>query len=174
MKAVFNLGSEFDMVTGDELKATAKDLQDSIIKRLPKSRTLPIRQTAVGAAVTPAAGPTVITLVPQGPAAGRIWCLTHVVITGNDDRTTVAGATFAVYRGEPPAGFGQAPNLSGLLSPATGSTIPLERSYSENAVWIRGGETVFAMVYGAAAGTSLQMMIDVMDYPDSVMESGLL
>lgn len=173
MKVAFNLGAEADLVSGDELRSTAKEIQDSIIKKLPRSRSLPIRQIMVGAAQTPASGPTVI-ILPNTPALGRVWAVTHIVITGNDDRTTVAGATAACYRGMAPVP-GEVPDLTGLIFPAVAAnTIPLEKAYSNSTIWVHGGENVFAMVYGAAAGTSLQMNVEAMDYPDSVMEAGAL
>jgi hypothetical protein len=174
VKTILNLGVEVDFVTGDELDKAMSGLQDSIVRRLPKSRALPIRQNMVGAAVTPASGPTVI-ILPNTPALGRVWAITHILLTGNDDRTTVAGATAACYRGMAPGGTAQVPDLTGLIFPAVAAnTIPLEKAYSNSTIWVHGGENVFAMVYGATAGTSIQLMVEAMDYPDSVMEAGAL
>lgn len=164
------IGASADIVSGDELKASEERVIGALRRPAPRQA---IRRRRMASAVMPAAGPLVLDL--DGPPADSMWSLIHVVITGADDHTAVAGASAALYvGGEPPAiNAGNVANwlppLGDLLQP--GIAVPGYWAFSKETVYAHFGDSVFVVVYGAAAGTNLSAVARVHEWhPDGKEE----
>lgn len=144
---------------GDEQKAG----QSQILSAL--STPKPIRQTAFGTLLT--AGTAPFLLMPnsnQGPSSGRTWNIRTVGIYGADGHSAVAGVTgvdiFAGDVSDPTVGVTPFPDLisAGIIA------LPTFQTYGRHAIWCRHGETVYALVYGVAAGVNLNLVINYEDW----------
>lgn len=157
-------GVEVDLLTG-------KDLDDGIGKMLGGLRShsengRPIFQSRWAAQMTPAAGSSTTVLDLGKPRSGRAWNLAYLTVTGDDDRTVVAGASVASYVGDP-----DNPTLHGLIDPANGSVVPNSAAFGEKQVWIHDDENLFVIVYGAPNDQQLAAVARVIDYPASAVEA---
>lgn len=162
----------FDVALGTFAKfgEEHKQNQQKIIAAL--TRPNPIRLTAFGTLLTAGTAPFLISPNnQQGPASGRVWNIRTVGIYGPDGHSTVAGVTgvdiFAGDVSDPTAGVTPFPDLisAGIVA------LPTFQTYGRHAIWCRHGETVYALVYGVAAGVQLNLVINYEDWPIGAQEA---
>jgi hypothetical protein len=176
MRAALQLGAEFDFATKDEVDTVVGEGVDRILKRIPSRdrgiRKRPIDSKSFAALV----GTWVLDL--GSPAAGCIWWLLEVVVTGADDRTPVTGAVASLYCG-PPA-LQQAngtiinqPSLGQLIRPAV--ALPALHAFSGEQFPIHDGENLTAIVYSPTnALTTISAVATVMELNASAVTLNLL
>lgn len=149
------LGGEIDVCTGEEMDGVKKDLLGAIEKNKPSDKRFILRPF-FGSGVVPASGPLQIDLNPVGPAVGRIWNIVRLTALV-DDHTAQTGTSVAWYKGD---------NVNVALSQcfepamAVPSTLPL----SKDVEWQTIDERLFALVYGATAGTNVTLTGIARDY----------
>lgn len=148
-------GVMLDIASGNEVRDSEARLLDRIGGLRPERPLALTRENQQNAVVNV---PTVLRL--GKPHAGRIWSLVYLTVAGADDRTVVANATVASYIGNP-----DNPSLTGLIDPANGSVVPNSASFSDKQFWVHDDESLFVIVYGAAAGQSLVAVARVLDFP---------
>jgi hypothetical protein len=121
-----------------------------------------------GTANNPSALTTQTLIIPQYPAAGRMWYVSRVVLLGADGHTPVATATGDVYAGPSP-GLVDAPSqmYSGLTIP----TIIEEGRYHNP---VLHGEVVYVILTNLPAQQQVQFAIGYYEYPvASVVAMGI-
>lgn len=139
--------------------ATKDDIRRgfSALGRRLHSKDRSIRRSLQVAGQMPTAGPLLLDF--GGPPTGTMWAPLIVGIVGSDDHTAVANGVWAVYAGGE-AVLTPVPMLGNLLIPGnvTGATdkIPgyVQPSGKED-VYLHYGDSLFVLVYGAAAATNL-------------------
>lgn len=169
MRVAFNLGAEADLLSKDEFDSGMTSLA-SALRPNPKDRS--IRRFGIDSGVMPATGPLLLNL--GGPPANTLWIPLLIVVTGGDDHTAVAASQLAVYFGGEPS---LTPPLQALLIP--GSTAPMipywQQIGGKDAIYGHYGDSLFVLVYGAAAGTNIAATARVREVsPASLEELDLL
>jgi hypothetical protein len=123
---------------------------------------------SLGVSNTPSALTTQTLVIPQRPAAGKMWFVRRVVILGADGHTSVANAVADIYGG--PAGNQTADPTSQIYAGLTLPTIIVEGRFHNPVVF---GETVYALLYNLPAQQVVQFAIAVDEYQvKSVMAMG--
>lgn len=129
----------------------------------PEANT--IHRTIPSSGIMPASGGLVLEFA-SGPPYGAIWYPVWITVFGPDDRTAVANSSVAVYAG----GEEYAPSLANLLIPATTATVlPWFYRIGKDTIPILTGDDVFAVVYGAAAGTQIGAVLRVREVRPSAL-----
>ena len=111
----------------------------------------------LGVANTPSAATTQTLIIPQSPAAGRMWFIHRVNVLGADGHTAVAGVA-DVY-----AGPGQEADATAQLY--SGLTIPSIVVEGMDTHPVMPNERVYAIFYNLAAQQQLQFAVAVEEYP---------
>lgn len=153
------LGGEIDVCTSEEMDGFKSDILDGIHKNKPSDKRF-IDRPLSGSGVAPASGNLVVELYPQGPAVGRIWNLTALVVLGGDDHTAVTGVTVSWYIGD-----SSNPILGQCIKPAM--TVPQGYEFSKDVVWQQPGSQLFGIVYGATAGQQIVLNAKARDFRQS-------
>jgi sulfate adenylyltransferase subunit 1 (EFTu-like GTPase family) len=150
------LGAEADVVSGDELGDAKKSILDKIDGSKPSEKRFIARKLSGSGVSTGTAG-FVVELYPVGPAAGRAWNLTQIVVVGPDDHTAQSGVSVSWYLGDSSnIGLGQ------CIRPAMAA--PSNYEFSKDVIWMDTNEQLFAVIYGATAGTQFTLMALARDF----------
>jgi hypothetical protein len=157
------LGGVFDAATAGEVQQSVDRGVDRILSRIP-SKDRAVRRYPSNSVNPGANGTYFIDL--YSPPAGKIWWINEVVVTGNDDRTAVAGTTAALYRGEIPIP-GASPVLGNLIRPAI--AVPGVFVFSGEKYPIQDGDHLFVAVYLGAAQVSLSATAQVAELDSSAV-----
>lgn len=118
----------------------------------------------LGVSNIPSALATQTLVIPQRPAAGKMWFVRRVAVLGADGHTSVASAVADIYAG--PAGNQTADPTSQIYSGLTLPTIIVEGRYHNPVLF---GETVYALLYNLPAQQVVQFTISVDEYKASSM-----
>lgn len=170
MKASLLLGSEIDIASGDEVRAAAQDTKDGILSFLasPPARANRRRIPASYGVSAAATGTWVIDF--GSPQGGYLWYLVEVVLTGNDDRTAIAGSFGTLYIGTPARQLTNTtiidtPLLGSLVRP--GVALPTAFTFSGEQFPVHDGENLFAIIYSpTTAVANVSGVATVMEVPD--------
>jgi hypothetical protein len=148
------------------------DINDKLEKsnkylgKLASPEVQPVRKPVGGSAVAAAGVPTLIDTFAS-PSRGNVWQVIRVALFGSDGHTVLAAVVADVYGGYGPDA--SAPDMSSqFLSgvPVAGITL-----IGPDRVWMHHQETLYAIVYGAAAGQSLELVAMVDEYPIPAKEA---
>lgn len=131
---------------------------DDIHKGIDGLRAKPLIKKA-GTANSPSAATSQTLIIPQYPAAGRLWYVSRVVLIGADGHSAVPGAVADVYAGPSP-GNTDAPSqmYSGLFIPTI-----IEEGRFHNPVM--HGEIVYVILTGLPAQQQVQFAIGYYEFP---------
>jgi hypothetical protein len=165
MKFSIDGGVEVDILSGDEYR-------DGIQRLLKGGKDRSIRTTAFASGNMPSSGSLLLNF--GGPQTGTMWVPLAVTFGGPDDHTVVANSTAAIYMG------GQAsanPSLGYLLIPGNAAnTIPhWVQIGGKDSLYMHFGDHIYALIYGAAAGTNITATLRYrMVVPSQVEELNML
>lgn len=134
---------------------TGNQIAASVNKLLP---SLPLRKS-FGTANNPSAAATQTLIIPQSPAAGRMWFVHRIVVLGADGHTAVANAVADVY-----AGPGQEVDATAQIY--SGLTLPSIVNEGRHHNPIMHGSQVYVICYNLPANQQVQFAIGIEDYPD--------
>lgn len=162
MRTNIAIGGEIEVATADEVRGIVQESTDSITGMLRSRGVKPLRRTIPTSARAVLNVPTVLDF--GSPPSGSTWCLVDVVVTGADDRTLVANTTGALYVGDPANIM-----LGNLLRPA--QAIPGFWSFSKEVIFAHYNDSVFVVVYGAAADQGLAAVARIHQYSEDTIEA---
>lgn len=151
------LGGVIDAVTTKELKDCVTGLQGHIDSKFHKNAVhAPIRRTISGSfsGTLVANVPQIVTLGISKPPMGRIWNVARLTVVGNDDHTSEADLTVAMYQGDPTI-----PALGQLVVP--GISIPYYQTFSRHSIWVHDTEDLFFNAVSASGHTNQNLVINV-------------
>lgn len=149
---------------GNEIRAGFSSLANT----LDEGRNS-VRKTLSASGIMPASGALLLGF--DGPAYGSLWCPVWVTVYGGDDHTAVANSSVAVYVG---GTCSLTPSYSNLVVPATTATlIPWYYKFGKDTLYAETGDSVYLLVYGAAAGSQIGAALRVREVRPSYSEEKL-
>lgn len=159
MLARIQLGSEIDIATSDELKKMGDSITDRLTNRDgPK----PLYNSTSGSILTTAfdaGGANNNGSIRLGkPSTGRIWNILGIVCFGNDDHTTVANTSAALYFGDP-----SNPSLAQCKD--VGLNFPSSKFYSDKVLWATAKDEIFLSVNSLGVGVQVAANVFYTDWP---------
>jgi hypothetical protein len=131
------VGAELDLATGAELSDGLNGIKGMLDKGYARPLFLPFTAQRLGAGVLPVGR----------PPAGRIWNILSLTLVGNDDFTTLAGTTGALYIDADPG------SLSLAQCRIPNQSIPSFQTFSDETVWAHSMGDVCINVRGALLAT---------------------
>ncbi len=131
------VGAEVDLATGGELSDGLNGIKGMLEKSHARPLFMPFTASRLGAGV----------LTVGRPPAGRIWNILSLTLVGNDDFTTLANTTAALYVDADPGAL----SLAQCRIPV--QAIPSFQTISDETVWAHSSGDVCLNVRGALAAT---------------------
>lgn len=113
-----------------------------------------LRKVVGGAIISAGAGAQLLQINDR-PAKGRFWQIVALGAYGNDPHTAVAGAIVDVYAGEP-----DSINIAGGFPDIVKGNlaVPSDTFFGEHGKWCKSGQTIFAIITGAAAAQNIELL----------------
>lgn len=131
------VGAQIDIATGDELNSGLDSIRGMLDKGHARPLFLPFTNSRLGAGV-----------IPIGrPPAGRLWNILSLTLVGNDDFTTLASTTAALYIDADPNSL----SLGQCRIPA--QAIPSFQTISDETMWAHSSGDVCVNVRGSLLAT---------------------
>lgn len=147
------LGAEMDLATGDELADSTRSILEA--QQAANQLYTPLPRINSGTGV----------VLLGSPPNGRTWNIVSLLLLGTDDHTSVAGATVALYVGNP----ANAP-LSDCINP--GQSVPMAVTFARHCHWVFPGETLYCNVTGTASLITVRAGVHEYRYRDVFLKTG--
>lgn len=153
---------EVDLATTEDIGGMMDGAVDKVIGAIPRRKRKPLLRRIPASQQTTANVPTVLDFgtVP----AGYTYEITHCVVVGADDFTVLAGATAALYIGNP-ANFA----LGDIVQP--GIPVPGYWNIGQATMYSHFGANVFVVVRGAAGAVNVSGVLSVTQHSEDTVEA---
>lgn len=159
--ASFEAGISIDLATKGDIDAGF----EKILSRIPRGKRKPILKRLVVSGIVPAAGPLILAFGDN--AAGYTYEIVHCVVYGADASTALAGASAALYLGNPSA-YG----LGNLVQP--GIAVPGFWNFGGSVLYSHFGDQTFVVISGAAASANAGATLTVIQHYEDTIEAGAI
>lgn len=157
--ASLEAGISIDLATKDDIDAGFSKVLD----RIPRRKRKPLLRRLPTSGVVVAGTPLVLAF--GDVAAGYTYEIVHCVVVGADASTVLAGASAALYLGNP-----SSPSLGQILQP--GIAVPGFWNFGGSVIYSHFGDQTYVVVTGAAAGSNVSAILSVIQHTEDTVEAG--